>query len=83
MSQTSEPVRREKLMLWLSIVVKDPLMVSHGVVERPDRPSRRVYLADVPGANTRVSFLIVELPARCVHILDIDDNTFGAPIGGE
>lgn len=59
----------------MKAVCADPELVTSGYVVNTQR-RRRINYSDIPAARTRVSFIVVDVPARCVHILRIDDDQF-------
>ena len=73
---TSDPQRREALLLWARLVCSDPDSFTTGLMESRTRPGREIRYADVPDAATRVTFALYDTPAYCVHILIIDDVSF-------
>jgi hypothetical protein len=80
LSVTADPERRDALLRWTRAAMIDPGMVTHGeLIPQHRRSIHRVYFSDIPGANTRVSFIVVDLPVRCIRILAIDDASYGLP----
>lgn len=73
---TSDPDRRDALLLWARLVCEDPDSVTTGYMASSTRPGREIRYADVPGAATRVTFALHDTPAYCVHILIIDDVSY-------
>lgn len=74
-SANVDGARFDAMLVWLRAVSIDPVMASTGFVENVPRV-RSFYFADVPVAETRVTYQVVDLPARCVRILRIDDEDY-------
>lgn len=79
LARTENPFRREKLLLWLKWVCVDPEMLTTGYYQHNHKPQMVMNYSDVPGADTRVSFLVRDIPSMCIHILDISDGHYVGP----
>ena len=76
-----QPERVDALLRWVQAVCVAPMEVSTGEIRNTAR-NRSIYYSDVPTANSRVTYQIIDVPARCVHILRINDEDFGLPSMG-
>jgi len=77
-ASTLEPGRREALLTWFAMVCKDPDDLITGALASPTKPGRRAYYSDVPGAFTRVTFVLREFPVPSIWLVNIDDGSFQA-----
>lgn len=75
---TAESERIDVLLVWLKGACRSPQEACTGQVSHSIR-QRRFFYADIPVARTRVTYQVVDVPARCVHILRISDDDFGMP----
>ena len=76
--ETHDPERSDKLLAWARAVCDEPeIVVSGELAPKGRRPLRTLFYSDIPGANTRVVFTVIELPVRCVHLLRICDDEYG------
>jgi hypothetical protein len=70
------PERRDAFLAWLKAVVANPTDVPHRSLRRSGY-RQWLYFADVPVADTRVTFLLSrEFPALIIHIIDLNDESF-------
>lgn len=65
----------DALLAWVQAVSIDPEQVCHEMFYKPGT-NRKVWLADIPVACTRAVFLVVDTPARAVHIIRLDDDQY-------
>jgi hypothetical protein len=72
---TADPERLDAMLAWLQAVCIDHEMVTTGRVTNVKR-TRNFSYADVAGARTRVAFAVIDVPARCIRILNISDALF-------
>ena len=70
-----DPVRQDKLLVWIEAVCIDPQAASNVCFEQPGT-NRKVYVAHIPGAETSAVFQVFDSPVRAVHIIRFDDQMF-------
>lgn len=75
LAATDDPTRRNALLLWLRMVCLEPddfttATFRHGIT------GRLFSYADVPSAQTRVTFVRFDAPVRAVRVVDINDADY-------
>lgn len=75
---TADSERRDALLTWVGTAGYQPTLLVTGTITNSERPQHTVYFLDLPKACTRIVFQVFELPARCVKIVDIDDDAYQA-----
>jgi hypothetical protein len=73
-----DPARADALYTWARAVCIDPEMATTGYVTNAAR-RRQMNFADVPGAQTRVTFIVATPQYLVVHIIAIDDASYLLP----
>lgn len=61
---------------WIHAVSIDPDDVTTDAYRSRSHPKRIVRLSNIHPARTCVTFIVVDTPARAIHILSIDDNLY-------
>jgi hypothetical protein len=62
---------------WVELVTIDHEFVTTGRLTPAHRRGHRLSYSDIPGAQTRVLFLVSLGPAVGIVIVNIDDASFG------
>ena len=65
---TADPIAREQMLLWAQLVCTTPEDWYHFAYMKG---RRHVFAADVPSTGARVHFIVVDYPARVVHLIAI------------
>ena len=72
----SDGERWDALLAWIRAVAVDPDMVTSG---RFVKGRRVVHFAHIPRARTRASFIVVDVPALAIHLVELDDDKYEEP----
>lgn len=78
LERTADAERRDRLLVWLRAVCHDPEMFATGQYLNV-ATGRSFFLADIPEAHTRVTYIVFKTPVRAVRILRIDDDDYELP----